>query len=154
MIILRQKLYAIRSSFSDTIDLGSGLKMVKADIGALGKFLRKVSKKIRTRQDNFIHYDIFLGMNKIGNIQIEEESNTEISTTPLNMYSKYINYELEFKVLKGLISYIRKSGYKEIIMEEIDINDKLSQQVCEKLGFKYVGEPYGYNSVIDMKLKL
>lgn len=151
MIILRQKLYAIRSSFSDTINLGSGLKMVKADIGAIGKFLGKVSKKIKARQDNFIHYDIFLGTNKIGYIQISEDSSTEINIPWFGIDKKYQNNGYGIRVLKGLISYVKKAGFKELTLE-VPMDAKPAQHIYEKLGFRYVGKPY--DSLINMKLKL
>jgi len=125
--------------------------MVKANIGAIGKFLGKVSKKIRSKQDNFINYEIFLGTNKIGDIQISEESSTEVYIPWFEINKNYRNNGYGTKVLKGLISHIRKFGFKEITLE-VDVEDKLSRHVYEKLGFRYVGKPY--DSLNNMKLKL
>jgi len=140
MIILR--LFSLRNSAPDTIELENGVTLVKTKSGIIAKLLQNF-KYFRERIDRSAIYDIKLGDKNIGQIQVYEDiPDKELNIIWLGIDKKYEGNHYATETMKAIIGWAKNNGYKKLTLEVPGISPN-ARHIYEKLGFKVTGKTIG-----------
>ena len=154
--MILERLYSLRSQAPDTISMGNNLVLKKSDFGVIAKLLRLI-KPLKTMQDRGVLYDVYLDEKNIGYIQIHEESREELNIPWLMVDKKYRGQGIATRMMKQIITFAAKSGYKKITLE-VPGNSPDARHIYEKLGFVVTHEDQDKDNIwgglTDMELKL
>lgn len=144
--------FSFRDDSEDEINLGD-IKLKKAN-PILGRFLGRISRSIKNRQDNFLFYDVLYKNGKnIGSIQFDRILNEEIEIPFIEISEKYQGNHYATRILKWAIDYFRKRGFKRIHLDAAGT----SIYLYKKLGFKeikQISKDDVWGGLIHMELKL
>lgn len=146
-----ERYFSFRDDSEDEIDLGE-LKLKKSN-PIIGRFLGRISKSIKKRQDNFLFYDVYKNGKNIGSIQFDRISNEEIEIPFIEISEKYQGNHYATRILKWAIDYFRKRGIKKIHLDAAGT----SIYLYKKLGFKeikQISKDDVWGGLIHMELKL
>ena len=135
MIILRQKNYSFNSNLSEIINIDNHISLKKDHLGILAKLLRKISKRIKNNQDNFVYYYILFDNKKVGCIELSKKDKKTLYGVWLTIDEKYRGNKIATKVLEYIISLAKKLKFEYFILE-VPGNSPDARHIYEKLGFK------------------
>jgi len=135
MIILRQKNYSFNSDLPEKINIDNYISLKKDHLGILARLLRKLSKRIKTGQDNYVYYYILLDNKEVGCIELSKKDENTLYGVWLMIDEKYRGNKIATKVLKYIINLARKFKFKYFTLE-VPGNSPDARHIYEKLGFK------------------
>ena len=101
------------------------------------KFLSK-SKKIMESQMNTKIFTLKLNSNKIGDIQLYQESPESINIVWIGIDDEYRGKGYATSVMKEVEKFVKSKGYKQITLEVPGISPD-ARHIYEKQGFEVVG---------------
>ena len=137
-----QRVFSLRNNAPDTIELGNGISLVKEKFGIVAKLLRHI-KPLRENQDKLLIYDVKLGDNELGYIQVHEDiPGSELNIVWLEIDRKYEGNHYATKTMEAIIKWSKDNGYKKLTLEVPGISPN-ARHIYEKLGFKITGKTLG-----------
>lgn len=137
-----QRLFSLRNSAPDTIELENGISLVKSGFGVIAKFLRKF-KFFREKQDKLLMYNVMMGEKEVGYIQVNEDiPEKELNIVWIEIYNGYEGNHYATETMKAIIGWAKKNGYKKLTLEVPGISPN-ARHIYEKLGFKVTGKTLG-----------
>lgn len=146
MIILRQKLFSLRSMLEDEILLDTDIKLVKENLGIIAQFLARF-EYFRNMQT--VDYKIvFIPTNEsIGEISLHDDiPEKELNIVWINVDKSQRGKHIATRVLQKIINIFKKAKYHRITLE-VPGNSPDARHIYEKLGFKKfgtIGDPSDY----------
>jgi GNAT superfamily N-acetyltransferase len=137
-----QRLFSLRNSAPDTIELENGISLVKSGFGVIAKFLRKF-KFFREKQDKLLMYNVMMGDKEVGYIQVNEDiPDKELNIVWIEIYNGYDGNHYATETMKAVIKWAKDNGYKKLTLEVPGISPN-ARHIYEKLGFKNTGKTLG-----------
>jgi GNAT superfamily N-acetyltransferase len=137
-----QRLFSLRNSAPDTIELENGISLVKSGFGVIAKFLRKF-KFFREKQDKLLMYNVMMGDKEVGYIQVNEDvPEKELNIVWIEIYNGYEGKHYATETMKSIIGWAKKEGYKKLTLE-VPGTSPNARHIYEKLGFKDTGKTLG-----------
>ena len=113
---------------------GKLLTMEQIDKSLIAKGLAKISKSIYKNQMNDKNFDIKIGDKVIGNLELYQDSPTEVNGVWLGIDEEYRGNGYATAVLMTALHECRERGYKTFTIEVPEISPD-AHHIYRKLGF-------------------
>lgn len=127
----------------------------KSFVDILGKFI----KRLREWSNKRPSFDIYLGSEKVAELNLIEKSKEELNIMWIETYEDYRGKGYSQAILTELIRFAKSQGYKYVTLE-VPGRSPDARHIYEKLGFKDDGvlttpeEDFYWGGLTRMKLKL
>lgn len=125
----------------------------------LSRFDGKFIKRLREWSNKRSSFDIYLGSEKVAELNLIEKSKEELNIMWIETYEDYRGKGYSQAILTELIRFAKSQGYKYVTLE-VPGRSPDARHIYEKLGFKDDGvlttpeEDFYWGGLTRMKLKL
>lgn len=104
--------------------------------GIIGKFLGKISKRLREEQGKSTNLDVYVNNENVGEVQLySKPNNQELNVVWIEIFDEYNGNGYSQSVLETIIKLAKEKGFKKITLEVPGISPN-ARHIYEKLGFK------------------